>query len=187
MRLRFAFISIVIGALALTGCSNQRTIQESNIKSEESSELSATGAYNSMAITYPGKYTVEFHSQNAGHPNSECDFATFINWGSKGEEHGDCNIYYHVMADNFIENDYADYDEFEEVMVNDKLYKVIRAEDTLTMLYKVDKSFYIRIELFGADQYDSSGNRTEVTCFPADYLDNGWLDKEIVLNITPVE
>ena len=113
--------------------------------------------------------------------------ATFFDWGSKGEEHGSCSIYYHVMADNIIENDYADYDKLEEIMVNDKLYKVIRAEDTVTMLYKVDTSFYIRIELFGAVQFDSSGNHTEVTCSPSDYLDNGWLDKEIVINITPVE
>ena len=113
--------------------------------------------------------------------------ATFFDWGSKGEEHGSCNIYYHVMADNIIENDYADYDELEEIMVNDKHYKVIRAEDKVTMLYKVDTSFYIRIELFGAVQFDSSGNHTEVTCSPSDYLDNGWLDKEIVINITPVE
>ena len=187
MKLRFAFISIVIGCIALTGCGNQKTTQESNKVSEGSTELPATGAYNSMAITYPGKYKVEFNSQNPGHPNSECDFATFFDWGSKGEDHGNCNIYYHVMSDNIIENDYADYDELEEVMVNDKLYKVIRTEDTITMLYKVDKSFYIRIELFGADQYDSSGNRTEVTCFPSDYLDNGWLDNELVLNITPAE
>lgn len=187
MRLRFAFISIVIGCFVLIGCDSQNQMKESNIVSEGSSEISATGAYNSMAITYPGKYTVEFHSQNAGHPDAECDFATFIHWGSKGEENGYCNIYYYVMEDNIIENDYPDYDEFEEVMVNDKIYKVIRAEDTLTMLYKVDKSFYIRIELSGAGQFDSSGNYTEVTCFPSDYLDNGWLDKEIVLNITPVE
>ena len=87
----------------------------------------------------------------------------------------------------FSEIDDDFYDELEEIMVNDKLYKVIRAEDTVTMLYKVDTSFYIRIELFGAVQFDSSGNHTEVTCSPSDYLDNGWLDKEIVINITPVE
>lgn len=186
MRLSFAITSIVIGCLALIGCSNQETIQESNNVSEESSEIPATGAYHSMAITYPGKYTVEFNSQKTGHPDSQCDFATFLDWGSKGEEHGSCNIDYYVMTDNIIENDYADYDEFKEVMINDKLYKVIRNEEAITLLYKVDNSFYIRIELFGACQYDSSGSQTKVTCFPSDYLDNGWLDKEIVLNITPV-
>lgn len=186
MRLRFVITSIVIGCLVLIGCSNQATIQEANNTSEESSEISATGAFQSMSITYPGKYKVEFNSKNAGHPDSECDFATFLQWGSKGEEHGFCDIGYHVMDDNSIENDYADYDNLEEVKINEKPYKVIRTEDTLTLLHKVDQSFYIRIELYGVSQYDSAGNQTEVTCFPSDFLENGWLDKEIVLNITPV-
>lgn len=41
---------------------------------------------------------MEFNWQNPGHPDSECDFATIVNWGSKGEEYGEVDMKEKIIA-----------------------------------------------------------------------------------------
>lgn len=169
----------VIGMLwGCVGCSNN------TVSSEE--EITATGSFESMDITYAGKYKIIFMTQSSGHPSGDIDFSTDVGW-KNGRIHGNCIVDYYVMADNRIEDDYADYDSFEEVNIDSKVYKVIREDDKITLLYKVDDSFYIIVELHNMSQYDDEGNSTDITYTISDLLDDGGFDDEIRMDIIPVE
>ena len=165
--------------LGCVGCSNN------NIVSPDE-EIAETGSFESMDITYPGKYKVTFMSQTTGHPSRDIDFSTDVGW-KREQIHGNCIIDYYVMADNRIEDDYPEYDSLEEVSIDSKIYKVIREDDKVTLLYKVDDSFYISVELHHMSQFDSEGNSTEESYNISDLLDDGGFDNAVRMDIVPVE
>lgn len=178
--------------LLLSVCGNEASIEQNragyveqnsadNVEQAEETDANATGSYSSMEITYSGKYTVEYNTMSSGHPGPDCDFETSFGWGNEDGEHGGCNIVYTVL------DEYEGYDDLEEVMVADKTYKVVRDTDTVTLIYKVDDSFFIQVELLGVHQYDADGNSMDVTYTASDILDSGDLDEEIIINITPVD
>ena len=149
-------------------------------------EIAETGSFESMDITYPGKYKVTFMSQTTGHPSRDIDFSTDVGW--KNEQiHGNCIIDYYVKADNRIEDDYAEYDSLEEVNIDSKIYKVVKEDDKVTLLYKVDDSFYIIVELHNMSQFDDDGNSTEEAYTISDLLDDGGFDNAIRMDIVPAE
>ena len=43
-------------------------------------EITGTGSFESMDITYPRKYKVNFMSQTTGHPSRGTDFSTDAGW-----------------------------------------------------------------------------------------------------------
>ena len=172
------FLGVAGMLLGCAGCSNN------TVKPEE--EVNATGSFESMDSTYPGKYTVKFISKSTGHPSGDIDFMTDVSWNN-GQIHGYCNIDYYVMTDNKIEDDYPDYDSLEEVSIDSKTYKVIREEDKVILLYKVDDSFYIIVELCHMSQFDSEGSSVEEAYSISDLLDDGGFDDAIKMEITPAE
>lgn len=169
-------VGILLGCV---GCSDNSTV----IPDEE---IVGTGSFESMDITYPGKYKVTFMSQTTGHPSSGSDFSTDVGW-KKEQIHGNCIIDYYVMPDNRIEDDYPEYDSFESVNIGSKTYKVIREDNKVTLLYKVDDSFYIIVELHHMSQFDAEGNSTEEAYSLSDLLDDGGFDNAIIMDIIPVE
>ena len=173
------FLGLVGMLWACVGCSN-------NIIASPDEEIDETGSFESMDITYPGKYKVTFISQTTGHPSRDIDFSTDVGW--KNEQiHGNCIIDYYVMPENRIEDDYPEYDGYEEVNIDSKIYKVIREDDKATLLYKVDDSFYIIVELHHMSQFDSEGNSIEESYNISNLLDDGGFDNAVRMDIIPVE
>lgn len=171
------FLSVVCMLLGCVGCSKNNTT---------SLDEAETGSFKSMTTTYPGKYKVTFMSPSTGHPDANSDFSTYVDW--KNEQlHGDCSIAYYVMTDNRIEDDYSKYDSLEEVEIDSKIYKVIREDDKVTLLYKVDNSFYIIVELSHMIKFDAEGKSAEDAYSISDLLDDGGFDDAIRMDISPVE
>lgn len=170
----------VVGILlGCAGCSNNNTVGPDE-------EIAETGSFESMDITYPGKYKVTFMSQTTGHPSRDIDFSTDVGWKSE-QIHGNCIIDYYVMSDNRIEDDYPEYDSLEAVNIDSKIYKVIREDEKVTLLYKVDDSFYIVVELHNMSQFDAEGNSTEEAYSISDLLDDGGFDNAIKMDIKEME
>ena len=164
--------------LGCVGCSSNKVSPDK--------EIAEAGSFESMDITYPGKYKVTFMSQTTGHSSRDIDFSTDVGWKSE-QIHGNCIIDYYVMADNRIEDDYAKYDSLEEVNIDSKIYKVVKEDDKVTLLYKVDDSFYIIVELHNMSQFDDDGNSTEEAYTISDLLDDGGFDNAIRMDIVPAE
>ncbi|WP_027218971.1 hypothetical protein [Butyrivibrio fibrisolvens] len=91
------------------------------------------------------------------------------------------------MTDNRIEDDYSKYDSLEEVEIDSKIYKVIREDDKVTLLYKVDNSFYIIVELYHMIKFDAEGKSAEDAYSISDLLDDGGFDDAIRMDISPAE
>ena len=173
------FLSVVCMLLGCVGCSKNNTASLDE-------EITPTGSFESMTTTYPGKYKVTFMSPSTGHPSGNIDFSTYVDWKSE-QLHGDCSIDYYVMTDNRIEDDYSKYDSLEEVKIDSKIYKVIREDDKVTLLYKVDNSFYIIVELHHMIKFDAEGKSAEDAYSISDLLDDGGFDDAIRMDISPVE
>ena len=174
------FLSVVCMLLGCVGCS------KNNTASLDEEITPTTGSFESMTTTYPGKYKVTFMSPSTGHPSGNIDFSTYVDWKSE-QLHGDCSIDYYVMTDNRIEDDYSKYDSLEEVKIDSKIYKVIREDDKVTLLYKVDNSFYIIVELHHMIKFDTEGKSAEDAYSISDLLDDGGFDDAIRMDISPVE
>ncbi len=173
------FLSILGMVLGCFGCSNNNAVSQDE-------EITPTGSFESMTTTYPEKYKVTFMSQSTGHPSGNIDFSTYVDWKSE-QLHGNCNIDYYVMTDKRIEDDYPEFDSLEEVTIDSKIYKVIREDDKVTLLYKVDNSFYIIVELNRMIKFDAEGNSAEDAYSISDLLDDGGFDDEIRIDIIPIE
>lgn len=172
-------VSVILGMLCgCVGCSKNTVSPDK--------EITATGSFKNMDITYPGKYKINFMTETTGHPSRDIDFSTDVGW-KNGQIHGNCIIDYYVMTENKIEDDYEGYDSFEEVTIDSKTYKVIREDDKVKLLYKVDDSFYIIVELHHMSQFDDEGNSTEEAYTISDLLDDGGFDDAIRMEITPDE
>lgn len=216
MKNKLILALMIMGCMALPGCGENTTqdkqnisvVDETAITREESSvedvtieelmetvdsevdreEENETGSFTKMRITYGGKYRINFRTKTNGHPSRGVDFTTDMGW--KDEKlgiQGGCIIDYYVYDGHNIESDYEDYEHMEEAEIGDKSYKVIRGEETLELLYKLDDSFYIRVMLWNASQFDAEGSSMELSVTPSDYLDRGWLQETITFDVTPVD
>ncbi len=216
MKNKWILALMIIGCMALPGCGENTTQKEQNISvveetditgeepsamdvtSEESQETvepivdkeeeGETGSFKKMSSIFAGKYRIDYQTKTTGHPSGEVDFMTGMDW--KDEElgiQGGCIIDYYIYDNQSIEEAYDDYANMEEAVIADKTFKVVRAEDTLELLYKVDDSFYVQVILWHASQFDEKGSSMELTVKPADYLDRGWLDETITFEVVPLE
>lgn len=174
-------ITAIVLSFFIAGCNKDDVVTSG----EQIKDENATGAYDSMKITYHDKYEINFKTKSAGHPSGNADFETDISW-KNDQGHGTCNVDYFVMDGDNVETDYKDYDELEEIILADRKYKVIREDDRVTLLHKLDDYFYIEILLSGMVQFNENGEFTDVTYSVSDLLDDGCLEKEIVMDIVPL-
>lgn len=177
-------IYLVLGLMfvfCLAGCNN---ISES--KSENNvieSDINETGSFESMRHGIPGYYYVTTYSKTTGHPSGDSMFSTYMNW-KDDDYHGDCSIDYYSNI-GAIEEVYPDYDDLEEYTILDKTYKLKYEEEKIVLLYKVDDSFYITIDLWHPSEFGTDGMTKEITHTPEFLLRNGYFDDAIRMDIEP--
>lgn len=171
------FITLFGMALGCVGCTHNAK-DNSAVDSE-----TGVGSFQNIDVTYNNKYNIEFTSETAGHPGGGADYCTNVGWKNE-QGHGSCSVYYYVKSDNNIEDDYDGYNELEEATIADKTYKVIREDNKLTLLYKIDDSIYVQVEVFGMQQFNDEGSSVDVTYTVSNLLDDGCLDGEVSFKVT---
>lgn len=198
MKLKKVCVLMLAGCLAFSGCGKNDTAEsktdnkaetvdviedsiEDDIENNKKDE-NATGSFDSMRITYTGKYSINFQTKASGHPSGGVDFETSYGWRND-EGSGGCIVSYYVYTDNRIEDDYDNYDSLDEYVIDGKAYKVLAEGEEVNLLYKVDDNFYVRVCLWNTSQFDASGSSTDITCTPLYMLQNGYLDDEIIMEI----
>lgn len=174
-------ICAVFLIMMLTGCEKKQyeEIPGNNISPKEEN---ATGSFASMSTTFKEKYKITVYTKESGHPSGDAFFETSFHWKNE-DNSGACIISYYAFDDSQIEDDYEDYENLNQIIIEDKTYKVMTKDDTAALLYKVDDWFYIRIDLWNAVQFNENGDQTTLTFTPAYLLENGYLDDEIIMDI----
>lgn len=117
-----------------------------NDEDDDPDEENVTGSFKSMNVIYKNKYRVKYYAENTGHPSPESDFGT--GYDIKNDlRKVYAFINYNGYTDSKIEDDYPNYDNMNDIKIGEKSFKYIIEGNKLILFYKVDDSFYVKVDV----------------------------------------